>query len=212
MMETDSDRTERWPIRTRDVPGGVSRSTSGAAARRLLAAAALLAGLGLAACSGAGEGESGDEAETAERTEAPATGTEEGAASAAAEAAADGLVDPNRAPAEELRALSGLPEEAARMIVDRRPFADMVALDAALAEQLSEEDRQRLYRGMWIPLGLNDASDREILLIPGVGDRMLGEFKEYRPYRSMEQFRREIGKYVDDQELDRLERYVRLGG
>jgi hypothetical protein len=37
---------------------------------------------------------------------------------------------------------------------------------------------------------------------------MLREFKEYRPYKSMEQFRREIGKYVSKQEVARLERYV----
>ena len=37
---------------------------------------------------------------------------------------------------------------------------------------------------------------------------MLHEFKEYRPYKSIEQFRREIGKYVDDDELARLEGYV----
>ena len=37
---------------------------------------------------------------------------------------------------------------------------------------------------------------------------MLGEFKEYRPYKAMQQFRREIGKYVDDKEVARLERYV----
>ena len=41
---------------------------------------------------------------------------------------------------------------------------------------------------------------------------MLHEFKEYRPYTSIEQFRREIGKYIDkdkrEAELARLERYV----
>jgi hypothetical protein len=39
---------------------------------------------------------------------------------------------------------------------------------------------------------------------------MLREFKEYRPYKTMEQFRREIGKYVDEKEVARLERYVTL--
>jgi hypothetical protein len=39
---------------------------------------------------------------------------------------------------------------------------------------------------------------------------MLREFKEYRPYKSIEQFRREIGKYVDKNELARLERYVTI--
>jgi hypothetical protein len=39
---------------------------------------------------------------------------------------------------------------------------------------------------------------------------MLREFKEYRPYKAMQQFRREIGKYVDDKEVARLERYVTI--
>ena len=59
-------------------------------------------------------------------------------------------------------------------------------------------------------IDLNTASDQDILTIPGLGQRMLREFKEYRPYKSMEQFRREIGKYVDKQEVARLERYVTI--
>ena len=39
---------------------------------------------------------------------------------------------------------------------------------------------------------------------------MAHEFEEYRPYTSMEQFRREIGKYVDDDEVARLDQYVTL--
>jgi DNA uptake protein ComE-like DNA-binding protein len=59
-------------------------------------------------------------------------------------------------------------------------------------------------------INLNTASDAEILSIPGVGQRMLHEFKEYRPYTSMDQFRREIGKYVDKAEVARLEQYVTI--
>ena len=50
----------------------------------------------------------------------------------------------------------------------------------------------------------------EILLIPGVGDRMAHEFEEYRPYDGIERFRREIGKYVDANEVARLEQYVTI--
>jgi hypothetical protein len=39
---------------------------------------------------------------------------------------------------------------------------------------------------------------------------MLREFKEYRPYQALAQFRREMGKYVDDDEVARLERYVAI--
>jgi DNA uptake protein ComE-like DNA-binding protein len=63
---------------------------------------------------------------------------------------------------------------------------------------------------VWKPIDLNAASDEEIVLIPGVGRRMLHEFKEYRPYKAIEQFRREIGKYVDKTEVARLEQYVTI--
>lgn len=58
------------------------------------------------------------------------------------------------------------------------------------------------------PININTATDAEILAIPGMGPRMLREFKEYRPYTSIEQFRREIGKYVDKKEVARLEKYI----
>ncbi len=59
-----------------------------------------------------------------------------------------------------------------------------------------------------VPININTATDAEILRIPGVGKRMLREFKEYRPYTSIQQFRREIGKYVDKAEVARLEKYI----
>ena len=49
-----------------------------------------------------------------------------------------------------------------------------------------------------------------MLLVPGVGEKLAHEFEEYRPYRAMAQFRREIGKYVSDEEVARLERYITL--
>ena len=63
-------------------------------------------------------------------------------------------------------------------------------------------------RAAIVPVNINTATDAEILKIPGVGRRMLREFKEYRPWTSIEQFRREIGKYVDKAEVARLEKYI----
>jgi DNA uptake protein ComE-like DNA-binding protein len=59
-------------------------------------------------------------------------------------------------------------------------------------------------------VNINTATDAQILAIPGMGPRMLREFKEYRPYTSIEQFRREIGKYVDKAEVARLEQYITI--
>jgi DNA uptake protein ComE-like DNA-binding protein len=59
-------------------------------------------------------------------------------------------------------------------------------------------------------ININTATDAQILAIPGMGPRMLREFKEYRPYTSIDQFRREIGKYVDKAEVARLEQYITI--
>jgi DNA uptake protein ComE-like DNA-binding protein len=77
-----------------------------------------------------------------------------------------------------------------------------------LAKSLSKEQLAELYAKMFVQLNLNTASQEEILMIPGVGSRMLREFREYRPYKTMAQFRKEIGKYVDVKEVARLEQYV----
>lgn len=57
-------------------------------------------------------------------------------------------------------------------------------------------------------LNLNMATEEEFLAIPNVGDRMVHEFFEYRPYVSIRQFRREIGKYVDEEQVAAYEQYV----
>ena len=118
------------------------------------------------------------------------------------------MLDPNSASAAELAAVPGLNATVANSIVSARPHANMVAVNRLLPRTLTEQQRDSVFARMWRPIDLNKASDEEILLIPGVGPRMLHEFKEYRPYTSIEQFRREIGKYVDRTELARLEQYV----
>jgi DNA uptake protein ComE-like DNA-binding protein len=119
-----------------------------------------------------------------------------------------GLLDPNRATRDELAALPGIDAALADQIIAGRPWLDMMKFDAVLASNLNEQQREALYRRLWAPLNLNTASKEEILLIPGVGDRMLHEFEEYRPYPALARFHREIDKYVDDAELARLEQYV----
>ena len=120
------------------------------------------------------------------------------------------LVNPNTGDKNELQALPDIDDEVVQAIIDGRPYPSAVDLDAALARLMDDEQREALYTRLFRPIDLNNASEAEILLIPGMSRKMAHEFVEYRPYKSMEQFRREIGKYVDDDEVARLEIYVSL--
>jgi len=118
------------------------------------------------------------------------------------------VLDPNVAAERELLALPHLSETLVKGILERRPFLSMTDLNAFLTPSLSAEQRTELYRRLFVAINLNAAPREEILLIPGVGNRMLREFLEYRPYQALSQFHREIGKYVDAEELARLAQYV----
>ena len=119
-----------------------------------------------------------------------------------------GLINPNLASADELATVPALNRAAVEEILAGRPFLSMLAFHEIVEEHVSESAYDRVYGALWIPIDLNDVTNEEILLIPGVGNRMLHEFEEYRPYIALLQFHREIGKYVDDEELARLAQYV----
>lgn len=118
------------------------------------------------------------------------------------------VLDANTATEKDLLSVPGITPALAKAIVGRRPFLAMTEFDGLLGASLSREQRADVYRRVFVQINLNTASDAEILMIPGLGNRMLEEFKEYRPYKALSQFRREIGKYVDDKEVSRLEQYV----
>ncbi len=123
---------------------------------------------------------------------------------------ADGILDANAASANEMAELPNMTAAIAEAIVAGRPFASIGALNELLSANLDDEQREELYGHLFVFISLNNATNADIQLIPGVGRRMAHEFEEYRPYSNIEQFRREIGKYVDEEEVARLEQYVTL--
>lgn len=118
------------------------------------------------------------------------------------------LINANTASEAQIASVPGLAPLAAA-IVAKRPYANPTALDAVLAQgKIAPEQRKLIYTRFWAPLNLNTATLDDIMLIPGMSPRMADEFREYRPYKSIGQFRYEIGKYVSKADVARLEQYV----
>lgn len=174
--------------------------------RIVLAGAIAAAALALAACSDGNEDAANATAEGA--TAEPAANAAEPGEATTAEAGA--RLDANTATAEQLDGADAVSPELADAIVAGRPYATVVDLNAKLRETLSQEDAAAVLVNVFVPVNLNTASREEIELIPGMTDRMVGEFLEYRPYEDMNEFDREIGKYVDEAEVARLRSYVTL--
>lgn len=120
----------------------------------------------------------------------------------------EGLVNPDLASDKELLAMPHMNATIVKGIMERRPFLRMADLNSFLVQSLNKEQLAELYRKIFVQINLNTATEEEILMIPGTGKRMLREFLEYRPYKTLAEFHKEIGKYVDNAELARLEQYV----
>jgi DNA uptake protein ComE-like DNA-binding protein len=121
------------------------------------------------------------------------------------------LVDPNTASESDLQALPHMTPDLVKAMVAKRPFKTVVELNQLLLEQkLTPDQAKEFYRKAFVPINLNTGTKPEFLLIPGVGPRMSGEFEEYRPWKTWTQFDKEIGKYVGQQETDRLKQYFYL--
>jgi DNA uptake protein ComE-like DNA-binding protein len=120
----------------------------------------------------------------------------------------NGVLNPNLADDGELTALDGVTDAIAAAITAARPIASNVELDTVIGGALSYDEKSALRQKLFLPINLNTAAEDELKLVPGINGKMVHEFEEYRPYNSIEQFQREIGKYVDEEEVARYEQYV----
>ena len=100
---------------------------------------------------------------------------------------------------------AGLSQEVVTSIMNERPF---LAIESFVEVLGASSDLDAVFAKVFVPLNINETAEDTFKLIPGVGDRMAHEFEEYKPYVNLNQFRKEIGKYVDEQEVARLEQYI----
>jgi DNA uptake protein ComE-like DNA-binding protein len=117
-------------------------------------------------------------------------------------------VNLNTGTREEIMLIPGAGARMAREFAEYRPWRAWAQFDKEIGKYVGADETNRLKKYVFIPVNLNTASDQDILSIPGAGQRMVREFKEYRPWKAKAQFEKEIGKYVGPAEVARLWRFV----
>ena len=117
-------------------------------------------------------------------------------------------VNLNTGTREEILLIPGAGNRMAREFVEYRPWRTWAQFDKEISKYVGQAETDRLKQYVFIPVNLNTGTDADILSIPGAGTRMVREFKEYRPWKTKEQFEKEIGKYVGAKEVARFWRYV----
>lgn len=116
----------------------------------------------------------------------------------------------NTASRDEIMLIPGMSERMAHEFEEYRPYTSLEQFRREIGKYVDTDEVARLEQHVFVPMDLNSATQEAFMTIPGMTERMAHEFDEYRPYTGLEQFRREIGKYVDANEVARLERYITI--
>ena len=111
---------------------------------------------------------------------------------------------------KDFKMIPGVGDKMAHEFEEYRPYTSIIQFKREIGKYVDEEEVARYLDYVFVPVELNTSSEDDIKALPGIGKKMTHEFLEYRPYKNLAQFRKEIGKYVDDKELSRLERFVYL--
>ena len=114
----------------------------------------------------------------------------------------------NTATPDEILLVPGAGKRMVHEFAEYRPWKSYAQFDKEIGKYVGAERTSQLAQYTFIPVRLNTGSDQDILSIPGAGQRMVREFKEYRPWKTKEQFLKEIGKYVGAKDAERMWRYV----
>ena len=117
-------------------------------------------------------------------------------------------VNLNTGTPEEIILIPGAGKRMVREFAEYRPWRNWAHFDKEISKYVGQPETDRLKQYVFIPVKLNTATDADILSIPAAGNRMVREFKEYRPWKTKAQFDKEIGKYVGEKETARLWRFV----
>jgi hypothetical protein len=122
-------------------------------------------------------------------------------------------VDVNRGMDAEFNLIPGMDAKKLTAIKAGRPWKDFATFRTEIAKASNATEAARLEQYLFIPVELNTFTTEimDSFASIGVGTRQWKrEFAEYRPWTSMEQFDREISKYLRARptELARLKRYV----
>ena len=112
--------------------------------------------------------------------------------------------------AEQLAGTEGVSEETGRRDRRRPALCQRHRPQRQLLETLSAEEAAAVLTSVFVPVNLNSGTEEEIRLIPGMTDKMVHEFEEYRPYADMGVFDRESASMSTKPKLNGFKNYVTL--
>ncbi len=93
------------------------------------------------------------------------------------------LLDVNEARSDQLDRVPGMTEDIKEMIVNSRPFLDMVEFDDELdLLEIPEKKRNALYAHLFMVIDINNGEPKDLQFVPNLATTTSDQIKAARPY------------------------------
>jgi DNA uptake protein ComE-like DNA-binding protein len=109
---------------------------------------------------------------------------------------------------DEFMLVHGSGKRMSAEFAEYRPWKNWTQFDKEIGKYVGQQETDRFKQYMFIPINVNIASEDLLLTIPGITPDVMQAFKKSRPWKTKDQFEKEIGKNVGPKEAARLWRYV----
>ena len=121
----------------------------------------------------------------------------------------DSLININTVDPYQLAGVEVLTDAVQDALLLNRPYETPRDLHAVVSKNADAPLQLMIYKKLFVPVNANSAEEADIKLVPSVltPKKLAHEVDEYRPYADMDQFKRELGKYMKPAEIDALSQY-----
>ncbi len=121
------------------------------------------------------------------------------------------ILDVNTVERFALMQAPGVTKGMADLILDGRPYHDMLELDDDLdMDGLSEHQRKVFYKSAIVLIDLNQGTTEDINFIPNMSRKLVHRIESGRPYADMAAFETMLTKYLKPEQAARLAQYFTI--
>ncbi len=114
----------------------------------------------------------------------------------------------NTADKDEILLIPSIAKKMTHEFKEYRPWTSWSQFDKEIGKYVGKEETARLAQYCFIPLNMNKATDEELATIPGVTKPIMEQISKGRPWKSIEDFQKELGKTAGEKDAKRIARFL----
>ena len=114
----------------------------------------------------------------------------------------------NTATADEIMLIPGAGKKMAHEFEEYRPWKTWAQFEKEIGKYVGKEETARLAQYCFIPIDANAATKEQLATIPNLPDSAVEQISKGRPWKSIDDLKKELASSAGDKEAARIARYL----